>query len=79
GRYYITKFLADWFKLEIDEVAPYLTIFEQDCAIDHLFREPFGLDSMVVGDTQILGQIKARLLEAQQVKAPGTIFIELFK
>ncbi len=27
GRYYIKKFLADWFQLEIEEVAPYLTIF----------------------------------------------------
>ncbi|MCV5062939.1 glutamyl-tRNA reductase, partial [Escherichia coli] len=48
GRYYIKKFLADWFQLEIEEVAPYLTIFEQDGAIDHLFRVTCGLDSMVV-------------------------------
>lgn len=79
GRYYIKKFLADWFQLEIEEVAPYLTIFEQDGAIDHLFRVTRGLDSMVVGETQILGQIKDSFLEAQQVKATGTIFNELFK
>ncbi|OWW07223.1 glutamyl-tRNA reductase [Bacillus sp. MB353a] len=79
GRYYIKKFLADWFQLEIEEVAPYLTIFEQDGAIDHLFRVTCGLDSMVVGETQILGQIKDSFLEAQQVKATGTIFNALFK
>ena len=79
GRYYIKKFLADWFQLEIEEVAPYLTIFEQDGAIDHLFRVTCGLDSMVVGETQILGQIKDSFLEAQQVKVTGTIFNELFK
>ncbi|OWT48926.1 glutamyl-tRNA reductase [Bacillus sp. K2I17] len=79
GRYYIKKFLADWFQLEIEEVAPYLIIFEQDGAIDHLFRVTCGLDSMVVGETQILGQIKDSFLEAQQVKATGTIFNELFK
>ncbi|MDA2582078.1 glutamyl-tRNA reductase [Bacillus cereus] len=79
GRYYIKKFLADWFQLEIEEVAPYLTIFEQDGAIDHLFRVTCGLDSMVVGETQILGQIKDSFLEAQQVKTTGTIFNELFK
>ncbi len=54
----LRSFLADWFQLEIEEVAPYLTIFEQDGAIDHLFRVTCGLDSMVVGETQILGQIK---------------------
>ncbi|HHI3610657.1 TPA: glutamyl-tRNA reductase [Bacillus anthracis] len=79
GRYYIKKFLADWFQFEIEEIAPYLTIFEQDGAIDHLFRVTCGLDSMVVGETQILGQIKDSFLEAQQVKATGTIFNELFK
>ncbi|MBE5104451.1 glutamyl-tRNA reductase [Bacillus thuringiensis] len=79
GRYYIKKFLADWFQFEIEEVAPYLTIFEQDGAIDHLFRVTSGLDSMVVGETQILGQIKDSFLEAQQVKTTGTIFNELFK
>jgi len=79
GRYYIKKFLADWFQLEIEEVAPYLTIFEQDGALDHLFRVTCGLDSMVVGETQILGQIKDSFLEAQQVKATGTSFNELFK
>ncbi|PFM65053.1 glutamyl-tRNA reductase [Bacillus cereus] len=79
GRYYIKKFLADWFQLEIEEVAPYLSIFEQDGAIDHLFRVTCGLDSMVVGETQILGQIKDSFLEAQQVKATGAIFNELFK
>ena len=29
GRYYIKKFLADWFQLEIEEVAPYLTILNK--------------------------------------------------
>ncbi|EMA6342788.1 glutamyl-tRNA reductase [Bacillus cytotoxicus] len=79
GRYYIKKFLADWFQLEIEEVSPYLSIFEQDGAIEHLFRVTCGLDSMVVGETQILGQIRNSFLTAQEVKATGTIFNELFK
>lgn len=79
GRYYIKKFLADWFQLGIEEVSPYLSIFEQDGAVEHLFRVTCGLDSMVVGETQILGQIRNSFLEAQKVKATGTIFNELFK
>ena len=79
GRYYIKKFLADWFQLEIEEISPYLSIFEQDGAIEHLFRVTCGLDSMVVGETQILGQIRNSFLEAQEVKATGTVFNELFK
>jgi len=79
GRYYIKKFLADWFQLGIEEVSPYLSIFEQDGAVEHLFHVTCGLDSMVVGETQILGQIRNSFLEAQKVKATGTIFNELFK
>ena len=79
GRYYIKKFLAEWFQLEIEEVSPYLSIFEQDGAIEHLFRVTCGLDSMVVGETQILGQIRDSFLEAQEIKVTGTIFNELFK
>ncbi|WP_369902444.1 glutamyl-tRNA reductase [Bacillus manliponensis] len=79
GRYYIKKFMADWFQLEVGEVSPYLSIFEQDAAVEHLFRVTCGLDSMVIGETQILGQIRNSFLQAQEVKATGTIFNELFK
>ncbi|MGG0184504.1 glutamyl-tRNA reductase [Bacillus rhizoplanae] len=79
GRYYIKKFMADWFQLEIEEISPYLSIFEQDGATDHLFRVTCGLDSMVVGETQILGQMRDSFLLAQEVKTTGTIFNELFK
>lgn len=79
GRYYMKKFLADWFQLSIEEVSPYLSIWEDDSAIEHLFRVTCGLDSMVIGETQILGQIRSSFLEAQQAPATGTIFNELFK
>ncbi|HDX9589012.1 TPA: glutamyl-tRNA reductase [Bacillus pseudomycoides] len=79
GRYYIKKFMADWFQLEIEEIVPYLSLYEQDGATDHLFRVTCGLDSMVVGETQILGQIRDSFLLAQELKTTGTIFNELFK
>ncbi|WP_242219912.1 glutamyl-tRNA reductase [Bacillus cereus group sp. BfR-BA-01380] len=79
GRYYIKKFMADWFQLEIEEIAPYLSLYEEDGATDHLFRVTCGLDSMVVGETQILGQIRSSFLLAQEIKTTGTICNELFK
>jgi glutamyl-tRNA reductase len=79
GRYYIKKFLADWFQLPIEEFSPYLSIWEDDGAIEHLFRVTSGLDSMVVGETQILGQMRSSFLQAQGMKTTGTIFNELFK
>ncbi|MCP8967337.1 glutamyl-tRNA reductase [Ectobacillus ponti] len=79
GRYYIKKFLADWFQLPIEEVSPYLFMREDDHATEHLFRVACGLDSMVVGETQILGQVRSSFLTAQQAHTTGTVFNELFK
>src|SRR5699024_9197649 len=54
-------------------------IAENDGAIEHLFRVSAGLDSMILGETQILGQIREAFFTAQNVKTTGTIFNELFK
>ncbi|CAG9619529.1 glutamyl-tRNA reductase [Sutcliffiella rhizosphaerae] len=79
GRYYIKAFLADWFGLEKEEFSPYLNIYENDGAIEHLYRVSCGLDSMVLGETQILGQIRNSFLTAQEYHTVGTIFNQLFK
>lgn len=79
GRYYIKQFLADWFGTEKEAFSTYLHITEDDGAIEHLFRVATGLDSMVLGETQILGQLKQAFLTAQQAQTTGTIFNELFK
>ncbi|MFC7061624.1 glutamyl-tRNA reductase [Halobacillus seohaensis] len=79
GRYYIKQFLADWFQVEKEDFSPFLSIYEADGAMEHLFRVTSGLDSMVLGETQILGQIKQVFLKAQEAKTTGTIFNQLFK
>lgn len=79
GRYYIKQFLSDWFEVPMNEFAPYLQINENDDAIDHLLRLSTGLQSMVLGETQILGQVRDSFLTAQKLNTTGTIFNELFK
>ncbi|ASN07347.1 glutamyl-tRNA reductase [Virgibacillus necropolis] len=79
GRYYIKQFLAEWFQLDKEEFSSYLRIVESDGAVEHLFKVSAGLDSMVLGETQILGQVKQAFLTAQRMKTTGTIFNELFK
>ncbi|PAV27701.1 glutamyl-tRNA reductase [Virgibacillus profundi] len=79
GRYYIKQFLADWFKIDKEEFTSYLRITEDDGALEHLFRVSTGLDSMVLGETQILGQVRQAFLTSQKMKTTGTIFNELFK
>ncbi|MEB3100400.1 glutamyl-tRNA reductase [Ferviditalea candida] len=77
--HYIRSFLANWFQIEIGEFADYLTIYEDNEAIRHLFSVTAGLDSMVIGETQILGQVRNAFLLAQKHNATGTLFNMLFK
>ncbi|PWA06392.1 glutamyl-tRNA reductase [Pueribacillus theae] len=79
GRYYTKAFLADWFSLDKEMFTPYLTIRENEACIEHLFRVTCGLDSMVLGETQILGQVRDYFMLAQDEGTTGTIFNELFK
>ncbi|EZP76357.1 glutamyl-tRNA reductase [Parageobacillus genomosp. 1] len=79
GRYYIKAFLADWFHIDLDTLTPYLNVLENEAAVEHLFRVASGLDSMILGETQILGQVKTSYLLAQEAGTVGTIFNHLFK
>ena len=79
GRFYIKQFLSEWFQLEQNDFVPYLFVYEQDGALNHLFQVSCGLNSMVVGETQILGQVRTSFLEAQSIKSTGTVFNQLFK
>ncbi|MDQ0351174.1 glutamyl-tRNA reductase [Alkalibacillus filiformis] len=79
GRYYVKKFLADWFSMDVDYVANFIELKEEKEAIKHLFNVAAGLDSMVLGETQILGQVKDSFNKAQNDGASGLMFNQLFK
>jgi len=79
GRYYIKDFLSQWFGIDKEEFTPYINIFEDDGAVEHLFRVTSGLNSMVLGETQILGQVRSSFLSAQEKGTSGTVFNHLFK
>jgi glutamyl-tRNA reductase len=79
GRYYMKEFLSEWFQMEQEEFVPYLFIYEQEGAINHLFNVACGLNSMVLGETQILGQVRTSFLLGQEEKTTGTVFNHLFK
>lgn len=52
--------------LELDELTPSLYAHYADEAVSHLFRVSSGLDSMAVGESQIIGQVRAALTAGQQ-------------
>jgi glutamyl-tRNA reductase len=56
-----------------DELAPYVYTHDADDAVRHLFNVAAGLDSVVVGEDQILGQVKQALERSQRVGAAGGV------
>lgn len=79
GRYYVKQFLADYFGLPQESFSQYLFVYEQEEAVEHLFRVTAGIDSMVLGETQILGQVRNSFLAGQEYGTTGTVFNQLFK
>lgn len=79
GRFYIKQFLADWFNIPMDQFEAHLYIREEDETLNHLFRVTAGIDSMVLGETQILGQVKKSFLQGQEIGTTGTVYNQLFK
>lgn len=63
----------------LDELTPYLYVHYEDRAVHHLFSVACGLDSMVVGEGQILGQIKDALARAQELHTAGRLMNDLFQ
>lgn len=54
----IGQWLADFKNIDLEQIAPYLYIYEDDRALNHWLRVAAGLDSMILGEPQILGQIR---------------------
>src|SRR5581483_7145388 len=56
-----------------EALQPHLYVFEDAAAIRHLFRVAASLDSMIVGEPQILGQLKQAYLQARDHGFIGTM------
>lgn len=77
GEYYSKAFLENWFQLDRKEFEPYLYVKKEQAAVEHLLRVVSGLESLVLGETQILGQVKDAFGKALEAKSTGTILHEL--
>ncbi|HEU4645444.1 MAG TPA: glutamyl-tRNA reductase [Burkholderiales bacterium] len=73
------EWLAHYHRLQPDELQPYLYTLPQAEAVRHTFRVASGLDSMVLGEPQILGQMKQAVRAAESAGTLGTVLHKLFQ
>jgi len=75
----IRDWLADYHRMPVGQIAPHLYTLSQSEAVRHSFRVASGLDSMVLGEPQILGQMKQAAREATAAGALGSHLHQLFQ
>jgi glutamyl-tRNA reductase len=75
----IIEWLAQSHNLPAEEIRPYLYTLDNNETIRHAFRVACGLDSMVLGEPQILGQIKDAVRVAQEQESINTNLNALFQ
>jgi len=75
----LPDWLADFNQLESGILLPHLYRHERDDAVRHAFRVASGLDSMVLGEPQILGQMKDAVRTAGEAGSLGALLHKLFQ
>ncbi len=75
----LKDFIYKYHRINYGELENYFYTYYTEDAIDHLFKVSSSLDSMVVGEPQILGQVKDAYTFAKERKATGMILNQLFE
>lgn len=75
----VIQWLRDYLNIEHDQISPYLFHYTDEDAVRHLMRVCSGLDSMILGEPQILGQIKTAYRGASDVGTVGQNLTPMFE
>jgi len=75
----LIDWLSEYHKMSGEQLKPYLYAHQDEAAIRHLMRVACGLDSLVLGEPQILGQIKNAFSLANEAKTLGPTLNRLFQ
>lgn len=79
GVHEVSQFLAEYGLIPLHHLRPHLFILLHEDAVMHLMRVSAGLDSLVLGEGQILAQVKNTHKLGQQYKGIGRLLNQLFK
>jgi glutamyl-tRNA reductase len=75
----VSDWLCRFHQLNIDSLQPHLYNYSETDAVRHILRVAAGLDSMVLGEPQILGQMKDSYQQALQIGSIDTLVNRLFQ
>ena len=75
----LVTFLSDYHHVPTQAFQPHLFALENSAAVAHLFRVAAGLDSLVVGEPQILGQVKDAFQSATNKRCVGPVLRHVFQ
>ncbi|HLG01657.1 MAG TPA: glutamyl-tRNA reductase [Acidimicrobiia bacterium] len=75
----VTEFLAEHAGVSPSDLADVIYTFHEDAAVTHLFGVASGIDSMILGEGEILGQVRGAWLEAEEAGTVRTPLSHLFR
>jgi len=75
----VLAWLARWHKLNLERLRACTYVHAEDSAVRHMMRVAAGLDSMVLGEPQILGQMKTAFSVAREAGTVGPLLNRLFQ
>ena len=75
----IKQFICDFHELSPVELEDHFYSYRNEEAVEHLFRVSSSLDSMILGEAQILGQVKDAYSLAKDLRSTGLVLNQLFK
>jgi glutamyl-tRNA reductase len=75
----VLHWLGSFHGLAVEQLAPYLYFYSDKIVVNHLLKVVSGLDSLVLGEPQILGQVKQSFHIAHQADTTGKLLGRLFQ
>lgn len=75
----LVNWWAEYAKVDFDEIVPHCYYLAHAEAVSHIYSVVSSIDSLVIGENQILGQVKEAFRKAQELAVTGVLLNHLFQ